>query len=187
MSPPFSTCFHAGFLLSLFFQPWRRRQYVPPKRLLTLNGLHSVISRKMVLFMSYIDLLPLAGMTFQFVMPFYFSFEEAIMISFALFCMCLHLQEWLCLSSNACTLNIRWEHTNIGHWRSVKQFGHPPSSCWCIQLFCLYSGEFPGGPYLNSSVHIVFVYWLIRIRVSEQFSKDGVYSCNSLVHFDRNM
>jgi hypothetical protein len=44
------SCFHGGFLLSLFFRPWRWRQYFPPKRWLTLNGLHSVISQRTVLF-----------------------------------------------------------------------------------------------------------------------------------------
>jgi hypothetical protein len=46
------TCFHAGFLLSIFFQPWRWRPYVPLKRRLTLDGLHGVISQKMVLFLA---------------------------------------------------------------------------------------------------------------------------------------
>jgi hypothetical protein len=45
-----ATCFHAGFLLSLFFRPWRWRRYVSLKRRLILNRLHSVISQKMVLF-----------------------------------------------------------------------------------------------------------------------------------------
>jgi hypothetical protein len=47
-----ATCFHAGFLLSLFFRPWRLRRYVPPKRRWTLNGLHRVISQKVVLFIT---------------------------------------------------------------------------------------------------------------------------------------
>jgi hypothetical protein len=47
-----STCFHAGFLLNLFCRPWRWRLYVPPKRLLTFNGLHGVIFQKTVLFMT---------------------------------------------------------------------------------------------------------------------------------------
>jgi hypothetical protein len=42
-------CLHAGFLLNLFFQSWRWRRYVLPKRRLTLYGLHGVISQKMVL------------------------------------------------------------------------------------------------------------------------------------------
>jgi hypothetical protein len=45
-----ATCLHAGFLLNLFFRPWRWRRYVPPKPPLTLNGLLCVISQKMVLF-----------------------------------------------------------------------------------------------------------------------------------------
>jgi hypothetical protein len=45
-------CFHAGFLLSLFFRPWRWRRHVPPKRQLTLNGQHGVISQKVVLFIT---------------------------------------------------------------------------------------------------------------------------------------
>jgi hypothetical protein len=45
-----ATCFHAVFLLNLFFRPWRWRRYVPPKRRLTLNRLHGVIAQKMVLF-----------------------------------------------------------------------------------------------------------------------------------------
>jgi hypothetical protein len=45
-----STCSHAGFLLNLFFRPWRWRRYVSPKRRFTLNGLHGVISQKIVLF-----------------------------------------------------------------------------------------------------------------------------------------
>jgi hypothetical protein len=40
----------AGFLLSLFLQPWRWIRYVLPKHRLTLNGLHGVISQKMILF-----------------------------------------------------------------------------------------------------------------------------------------
>jgi hypothetical protein len=44
-----ATCFHAGFLLGLFFRSWRWRRYVPPKRLLTFNGLHCVIFQKIVL------------------------------------------------------------------------------------------------------------------------------------------
>jgi hypothetical protein len=35
---------------SAYFLPWRWRRYVPPKRRLTLNRLHGVISQKMVLF-----------------------------------------------------------------------------------------------------------------------------------------
>jgi hypothetical protein len=42
----------AGFLLRLFFRPWRWRRYVPPKRRLTLNGLQGDISQKMVLFIT---------------------------------------------------------------------------------------------------------------------------------------
>jgi hypothetical protein len=49
-------CFHAGFLLSLFFRPWRWRRYVPPKHRLTLNGLHGVISQKTVLFNGKVNL-----------------------------------------------------------------------------------------------------------------------------------
>jgi hypothetical protein len=39
--------FHAGFLLSLFFDPEGGGD-VPPKGRLTLNGLHGVISQKRV-------------------------------------------------------------------------------------------------------------------------------------------
>jgi hypothetical protein len=35
-----------------FFRPLRWRRYVPPKRPLTLNGLHGVISQRMVLFIT---------------------------------------------------------------------------------------------------------------------------------------
>jgi hypothetical protein len=34
------------------WQPWRWRQHVPPKRRLTINGLHGVISQKIELFIS---------------------------------------------------------------------------------------------------------------------------------------
>jgi hypothetical protein len=44
------TCLLTGFLLNLFLLPWWWRRYVPPKRLLTLNGLHGVISQKLILF-----------------------------------------------------------------------------------------------------------------------------------------
>jgi hypothetical protein len=40
------------FLAWLIFRPWRWRRYVPPKRRLTFNGLHGVVSQKMVLFIS---------------------------------------------------------------------------------------------------------------------------------------
>jgi hypothetical protein len=42
----------AGFLLNLFLRPWRWGRYVPPKRRLKLNGLHGVISQKMILFIT---------------------------------------------------------------------------------------------------------------------------------------
>jgi hypothetical protein len=38
-------------LLKLFLRPWRRRGHVPPKRRLTLIGLHDVIFQKLILFM----------------------------------------------------------------------------------------------------------------------------------------
>jgi hypothetical protein len=41
----FATCLFAGFLLNSFLRPWRWRRYVPPKRRVTLNGLHGVISQ----------------------------------------------------------------------------------------------------------------------------------------------
>jgi hypothetical protein len=43
--------FHASFILSLFLNLVRRRLYVPPKHLLTFNGLHGVISQKRELFL----------------------------------------------------------------------------------------------------------------------------------------
>jgi hypothetical protein len=39
-------------LLNLFLRPWRWRPYVPPKRQWKLNGLHGVISQKMILFIT---------------------------------------------------------------------------------------------------------------------------------------
>jgi hypothetical protein len=47
-----SRCHLAGFFLNVFLRPSRWRWYVPPKGRLTLNELHSVISQKMVLFIS---------------------------------------------------------------------------------------------------------------------------------------
>jgi hypothetical protein len=46
------------FLLKLFLRPWRWRRYVPPKRLLTINRLHGVISQKTVLFFLWFRFLP---------------------------------------------------------------------------------------------------------------------------------
>jgi hypothetical protein len=46
---PLSTSFHPGFA-RLIFRPWRWRRYFPPKRRLTFNRLHRVISQKIVLF-----------------------------------------------------------------------------------------------------------------------------------------
>jgi hypothetical protein len=40
------------FLARLILRPWRWERYVPPKRLLTFNGLHGVISQKIVLFIT---------------------------------------------------------------------------------------------------------------------------------------
>jgi hypothetical protein len=40
------------FFARLTLRPWRWRRYVPPKRRLTFNGLHGVISRKIVLFIT---------------------------------------------------------------------------------------------------------------------------------------
>jgi hypothetical protein len=47
----FITCFHAGFLLSLFFDPEDGGD-VLPKRRSTFNGRHGVLSQKMVLFIT---------------------------------------------------------------------------------------------------------------------------------------
>jgi hypothetical protein len=44
-----ATCFHAGLLLGLFFDP-EDGDDVTPKRWLPLIGLHGVISQKTVLF-----------------------------------------------------------------------------------------------------------------------------------------
>jgi hypothetical protein len=55
ISPSSSECFPPAcllVLLNLFLRPWRWRRYVPPKRPLTLNGLHGVISQKMILFIT---------------------------------------------------------------------------------------------------------------------------------------
>jgi hypothetical protein len=41
------------FLARLTSRPWRWRRYVFPKCLLTFNGLHGVISQKIILFMDY--------------------------------------------------------------------------------------------------------------------------------------
>jgi hypothetical protein len=49
MSPPLlATCFHAGFLLGLFFDPEDEGD-VPPKRPLTYSGLHGDISQKIII------------------------------------------------------------------------------------------------------------------------------------------
>jgi hypothetical protein len=40
------------FLARLIFRPWRWRWYISPKRRLTVNRLHSVVSQKMVLFIT---------------------------------------------------------------------------------------------------------------------------------------
>jgi hypothetical protein len=40
------------FLARLILLPWRWRRYVPPKRRLTFNGLHCVISQKIALFIT---------------------------------------------------------------------------------------------------------------------------------------
>jgi hypothetical protein len=45
-------CSHAGSFARHMFRPWRWRRYVPPKHRLTLNGLHGVISQKMLLFIT---------------------------------------------------------------------------------------------------------------------------------------
>jgi hypothetical protein len=49
---PACHCLLASFLLNLFLRPWRWRRYVPPKRRLTLNGLHGVISQKTIFFIT---------------------------------------------------------------------------------------------------------------------------------------
>jgi hypothetical protein len=44
-----ATCFHAGFLLGLFFEPENGGD-IPPKHRLPFNGIHGVISQKIMLF-----------------------------------------------------------------------------------------------------------------------------------------
>jgi hypothetical protein len=43
----------SGSKNNLFFRPWRWKRYVPPRRPLTLNGLHGVISQNIVLITDY--------------------------------------------------------------------------------------------------------------------------------------
>jgi hypothetical protein len=43
---------HAVSCWTYFFLPWIWRRYIPPKRWLTLNGLHGIISRMMILFLT---------------------------------------------------------------------------------------------------------------------------------------
>jgi hypothetical protein len=40
------------FLVLLIFRPWKLKGYIPPERRLTFNGLHSVISQKIVFFIT---------------------------------------------------------------------------------------------------------------------------------------
>jgi hypothetical protein len=48
-----ATCFHAGFLLTLFFDPKIGADiYISSKRRLTVNGQHEVISHKMIRFVT---------------------------------------------------------------------------------------------------------------------------------------
>jgi hypothetical protein len=47
-----ATCLLAFFFLNVFLRPWRWRRYVSPKRRLKLDGLHGVISQKMILFIT---------------------------------------------------------------------------------------------------------------------------------------
>jgi hypothetical protein len=42
---------HGGFL-GLFFRPWRWRRCTPSKRRFTFNGLHGIVSHKIVLFIN---------------------------------------------------------------------------------------------------------------------------------------
>jgi hypothetical protein len=44
--------FTYAFLLGLFFVSWRWRRYVPPKRHLTFNGLHGVMSEETEIFIT---------------------------------------------------------------------------------------------------------------------------------------
>jgi hypothetical protein len=50
----FSAChlLTCWFLLKLFLRPWSWRRYIPSKRRLQLNRLHSIISQKMILFIT---------------------------------------------------------------------------------------------------------------------------------------
>jgi hypothetical protein len=41
-----------SILLSCWYLAWLRRRYVPPKRQLTFNGLHGVISQMIILFVT---------------------------------------------------------------------------------------------------------------------------------------
>jgi xanthosine utilization system XapX-like protein len=47
-----ATCFHAGFLLGIILRLCRWRRYVPPKLRWNFNGLHGVVSQKVVRFIT---------------------------------------------------------------------------------------------------------------------------------------
>jgi len=62
---------------------------------------------------------------------FHFCIEEPIMVGTALFCILL-LTRLSHVALLIHPLSTRWRHPNLGHWRSIKQSGHSPSSCRCI-------------------------------------------------------
>jgi hypothetical protein len=91
-----ATWFHAGFLLNLFFRPWRWRRHVPPKRRLTLNELHGVISQKMVLFTTtavrtsnpvYISIYIFLSLELPLYLSTFLSTNVHILLSFLHYCL----------------------------------------------------------------------------------------------------
>ena len=63
---------------------------------------------------------------------FHFCIEEPIMTDTALFCILLLLTRVSHVAVLIHPLPTRWRHSNLGHWRSIKKYGHSPSSCRCV-------------------------------------------------------
>jgi hypothetical protein len=79
----------------LILQPWRWRRYASPKRWLTSNGLHGVVSQKIKLFSVY-SFLPYRCSFLYFIMSFYFLFFR--------FCSLRSTIKWHgCLAAETCT------------------------------------------------------------------------------------
>jgi hypothetical protein len=107
------------FIAWLTLPPWRWKRLVPPKRLLTFNGLHGIASHKIEIFLPFAPLFFLNSFLY-FSFPFAYLFLQYDLLELSI---CLYSQIWR-----------YWIFIKSDQWFEYKS---APIRCWAHMLTSL--------------------------------------------------